>query len=591
MNKSLLCAFVSIATVVTISSCVDKNYKVLGVDTISNEMTLVGPIGHTNIKLFEALPDSFHSFKFGYDENDVYFTKQDTQHLGNDIKGSIKMTPTHDPYEMWAGFKVDASDKKKATADEVFEFDFFGINTDPNERLDSIMYKDGEVMTIYFASDVNISYGELVFSFDEDVISLNPYIYPDNKAVFTKEVTGKEAPLKIDMGRAVAKFNGGKKLSLNLHAEIRSTEDIEDYQSITFAIYFGVMSYPQPYKAVKPIEARITYGYLGPDRHLSETTKTIDFAYTKDLQSGSDFFLPFYDPQIRITGINSIGIPAWYNLHYVKVYNTETLEEQYADFNGSPSTSFELNYPSTDVLKGKNRAQINAIQMKDIQKYTTFLCDRSYGHTDRLFKIRANKLEYSYEIRTQKEIGTDFSFFFDNSNIDIVMDVKLPCRFEGNASDWMKNFYIDRFDTVKIDFTGIKPSEQFDCTDETVARLKLDFINHLPVDGDATYWFVDKNNKMILPQKKSSVTVKAAPSDASGVVTAPAAETNTYIKFNYSEFKELTEKGAGMILKYKIINKDLKDIWFKSNDWIDLTIEAWAQGTVSYKFTKEGGEQ
>lgn len=552
-----------------------------GIDyTIGNEMTLVGPIGHSNIKLFEPLPDHFHSFKFSYDESEVYFTKQDTAHLGNDIKESIKMNPTHDPFEKWVEAKKDASDPYLATIDSVFTFDFDGINTDPNERLDSIMYKDGTSLRMFiYDSDIAITAGSFIeFSFDNEILSLNPYLYPENKV--KNYIKSKEGPLDIDMSRAIAKFKGGKKLKLTVHANLRSSSKIKDGSSVTFAVDF---------RELKP---RITYGYLGPDRFLSETTKTIDFAYTNDLQTGSDYFLPFYDPLIKIVGVNSIGIPAKYNLQYVKVFNTETGEEIYAEFNGSQSTNFALNYPKPTVLKGKNRAQINATEMKDIEQNTEFLCNRQYGHTDRLFKIRGNKMSYKYTIRTQENIGDDISFFFDDSNIDVIMDVKLPCRFEGNTSDWMKNFYIDRFDTVKIDFAGIKPSEKFACSDETVARVRLNYINHLPVDGDAEYWLVDEKSKEILPQKHGKFSIKAAPSDASGVVTAPAAESSLYIKFNYAEFKELTDKGRGLIIKYKVINKDLKDIWFKSNDWLDLTLDVWAQGTVSYDFNKQkGGEK
>lgn len=579
MNKFLHYFCLSVSMSVILSSCVNKDYNLTGdIDyTISNEMTLVGPIGHSNIKLFEALPDSFRSFKFSYDENEVYFTKQDTEHLGNDIIGHIKMTPTHEPFEKWVEAKVDATDPYLAVADSVFVFDFDGINTDMNERLDSIMYKDGTSLRMFiYDSDVDITAGSSIeISFDKDIISLNPYTYPDNKVLLY--IRSKEGPLNIDMGRAIAKFNGGKRLKIRVCAKLRSTSKVREGSSITFAVDF------------RELQPRITYGYLGPDRFLSETTKTIDFGYAKDLQKGDDFFLPFYDPQITLRAINSIGVPAKYNLQYVKAFNTETGEEVYAEFNGSPSTTFALNYPKPTVLAGKNRSQINGMQMSEIQQETAFLCDRNYGHTDRLFKIKGNKLSYKYTIRTKEDVGDDLSFFFDNSNIDVVMDVKLPCRFEGNTSDWMKNFYIDRFDTVKIDFAGIKPSEKFACSDETVARVRLTHINHLAVDGDGEYWLVDENFKEILPQKHGKLSINAAPSDASGVVTAPAAESSVYIKFNYAEFKELTEKGKGLVIKYKIINKDLKDVWFKSNDWLDLTLDVWAQGTVSYDFNKQKG--
>ncbi len=94
-----------------------------------------------------------------------------------------------------------------------------------------------------------------------------------------------------------------------------------------------------------------------------------------------------------------------------------------------------------------------------------------------------------------------------------------------------------------------------------------------------------------MPSKAGTLNLNAAPVNNDGVVTADAAEVNAYIKLNYSEFKTLTNEGYAVMLKYKVSNKNMSNIWLKSNDWIDVAIEVWAKGFVAFAPSKKGGEE
>ncbi len=562
------------------SACVNKDYKVLGdVNwTVGAEMSILGPAAHTKIKLFEPLPETFNSFKFRVDGDEVYLSKQDTQKLGNEIIGHLKMYPMG-VYVNNAEVTVDASDVYSGSIDEVFEYEFSEINTNPNERLDSIMYKDGQELVIDISSPFSFSSGSyLIIEGDKNGIGLNPEKYPENRVRY--DISG-TSQIKLDLARAMVRFNGGHTLKYRIAGNVKSTTPIQSGANVKFVTDFN------------NLQPRVTFGYLGPQRVIYETTKRIPFAYTRDLE-GTDFFLPFYNPVIYLNGVNSIGIPAEYEIDYVGlVYGPKgDRDTVFADFNGSMGTKFTLNYPTPSEIEGKSRADFINFNTPSIEKLTQFRLDRDFGHTERLFQVKGDTIVYHYRIRPIEVQGKNVAYFFDDSKIDIYTDAQMNMRFEGNPATPSLNFFIDRIDTVKVDFKGISIDEsKVSLSDETLMRIKLDFINHLPVDGVCEYWLIDKNKQTILPSKAGTVTINAAPSNSDGTVTADAAEVNAYVKFNYDEFKIMTQDGDAIVLKYRVANKDLKNVWLKSNDWIDATAEVWAKGFIVYDPTKKGGKK
>lgn len=556
-----------------VTSCVNREYKLLGeIDTtIGSEMTLVGPIGHTKTKLFEVLPDSFHSFAFKYDGEDVYLARQDSEYLGNEIIGHLKMLPKGQ-FLVEANLNINPADEKRGTFDVVYDFVFDDINTNPNERLDSILLKNGNNVSLHVSSDckgqlLEGSYAEL--SFERKDAVLNPDMYPDNKQRINLKGTPVDA--NLDLGNAMIKFNGTKGFAIKIAGDVVATENIPANAKVYVTVNLN------------NLQPRVTYGYLGPDRIIYETTKRIKFAYTRDLEGG-DYFLPFYNPQIFLRGRNTIGIPAGYELDYVKLMNSATGEEVYAEFNGSKSTSFTLNYPLIDDIKGLSFSELQSFDTKSLLKNTDFELNREYGHTDRLFQIKGDYLEYHYKIRPLDTDGKGVAYFFDDSDIDMVFDTKLVCKFAGNKDDEGKNFNIDRYDTLHINFDDLRVGDTggVTLTDGIMARIRIRFVNHLPVDANADYWFYDAAYNEIMPELKGQLAIPAAPSDANGLVTADSKENYAYIKLTYKQWKELNDKCKGIIFKYKVINKDLKDIWFKRNDWLEATADLWAKGYITY---------
>lgn len=580
MSKDLHVATIVVSSFIALTSCVNKDYKLLDkIDlNIGAEMSILGPGAHSNIKLYEPLPDSLNSFRFRVEGDEVYFSKTDTQHIGNDIIEHLKMCPQGEFTHTSTIERYD-EDPRKGIVDDDLEYEFPDINTNPEERLDSILVKDNQILEVFISSTIQPKSGSyLELTGDLDKISLNPELYPDNKIRFDIDESTKS--VKIDISRAMIRFEGGKKFNFHVDGVFYTSNDITPGSTVTFDT------------SIKDLKPRCTFGYIGPDIIMYETTKTVNFGYIDDLQ-GDNLFLPFYNPIIKVISNNSIGIPAEYEIDYVKLYNSETGEAVYAEFNGSYSTKFVLNYPTPSEIEGLSRAQLISLDVKSIEKNTSFVLDREYGHTDRMFQIRGDKLEYHYRIRPLHIAGKNIAYFFDESCMDLMMDAEFNARFAGNPDDPDKNFYISRTDSIKINFQGIKIDEEkigLKLGDDLIARVKIDFVNHLPVDGVAEYSFYDTLQHVILPEKAGTVVLSAAPSDKYGAVVAPSVEQNVYVKLNYAEFKQLTDKGGGMVVNYRVENKELKDIWLKSNDWIDLILEVWAKGFVSYNFNKEDGK-
>jgi len=570
MRKKLIILLVS---ALALASCVDNNYRLTdNIDmTIGSDMTIVGPIGQSHMKLIELLPDVLNSFKIKVDGDEIIFSKQDTEHLGNEIFGKIKMFPKSE-------FNDEATIYSKIVRIGMFtcpvDYTFSEINKDgeaSNERLDSILYSENQILHITFSSDVYLtSQSRIIVSGNDEYFQFDKSRFPDNKQEFV--VSGTSGSIDLDISKAVVKFNNGNTLKIEINGNLVSDKIIPEGSKIRF------------HSDYTNLRQRVTYGYLGPDRDLCDNIKTIDFNYLSELRQSDKTFLPFYNPIITLRGINSIGVPAEYKLKYVKLYNKT--EEVYAQFqDGSKSTKFVLNYPNYNEISDMSHQELVDMDVTELDTETEFPLSRENGATDRLFKIKGEKLQYAYSIRPiVPNTAQNVAYFFDDSNIDVYLDTQIAARFEGNEDDPAKNFCLDRVDTVKIDFTGLSLKESVvNLGSGTVAKIKLRFKNHLPVGGLVHYSFVDETmKKVILPEKSGSAVLPEATIDDDGVVTKSAPFVYVYITLTVDEFNTLTASGKGILLNYTVSNSQLKDIWFKSNDWIDGKIEIWAKGFVTF---------
>ncbi|HOH95642.1 MAG TPA: hypothetical protein PK638_00435, partial [Candidatus Enterocola sp.] len=159
---------------------------------------------------------------------------------------------------------------------------------------------------------------------------------------------------------------------------------------------------------------------------------------------------------------------------------------------------------------------------------------------------------------------------------------KLLCQFEGNSTDPDKNFYINSRDTIPISI-GTFDLGPVTIADTTVAAVKMVHINHLPVGALAHVYFIDENKQQILTELELDITINAAPVNADGEVTEATAETKTYIKFNYEQLEIFSESCKGIVLDYRVDNDLMCNVWFKSNDWLDVKLGAYVIGKIGYK--------
>lgn len=576
--KTLFCI---VLILIGLISCVDDKYDLDNLDTTMKLNTeLVGPLAYSKLNILDVLNvDSLGELEININGDTMYLVKRDSQYLGNDLIDQLQVLPSEE-FNMQVPVGIlSMTHPTEAEVNEDVRLDFLNINTNENERLDSILMDDSNIdVEIYFPKKMKEG-SYLKITFKEEELLLNPEIYPDNSIVVDLENIDEEHPLvetNINLYGAMLRFNGNNSININFTGYVSTDSDME--QSNVFQITLDC-SHMKPH---------ITFINIGNARDLVVKEKEIDFDYAQDVYA-SGLNLPFYDPEIFMTCHNNIGVPARYTIEYVEGISSSTGQTVRADFNGSESVSYVLNTPNYDEISDLSHQELLGYDVSQLTKYTELILDRENGRTDKLFKIKVDKLRYKYHIRSEETDRSKVHFFFHDSDIETKEITKLPLWFEGDTEDPDNNFRLTRKDTVALSFSSLSILEDATVAEGSKAILKFYYKNHLPLDVEAKLKFIDsEDNEIILTVSKEYVIKSGEVDEFGNVIKESEPEEMLMLPLSYKDLQQVLSKQVRVAFEYKLENKEHKNVFLKSTDWLDLKVmfHTTLSATLDPKFNK-----
>ena len=576
--KTLFCI---VLILIGLISCIDDKYDLDNLDTTMKLNTeLVGPLAYSKLNIVDVLNvDSLGELEININGDTMYLVKRDSQYLGNDLIDQLQVLPSEE-FNMQVPVGIlSMTHPTEAEVNEDVRLDFQNINTNENERLDSILMDDSNIdVEIYFPKKMKEG-SYLKITFKEEELLLNPEIYPDNSIVVDLENIDEEHSLVetyINLYGAMLRFNGNNSININFTGYVSTDSDME--QSNVFQITLDC-SHMKPH---------ITFINIGNARDIVVKEKEIDFDYAQDVYA-SGLNLPFYDPEIFMTCHNNIGVPARYTIEYVEGISSSTGQTVRADFNGSESISYVLNTPNYDEISDLSHQELLGYDVSQLTKYTELILDRENGRTDKLFKIKVDKLRYKYHIRSEETDRSKVHFFFHDSDIETKEITKLPLWFEGDTEDPDNNFRLTRKDTVALSFSSLSILEDATVAEGSKAILKFYYKNHLPLDVEAKLKFIDsEDNEIILTVSKEYVIKSGEVDEFGNVIKESEPEEILMLPLSYKDLQQVLSKQVRVAFEYKLENKEHKNVFLKSTDWLDLKImfHATLSATLDPKFNK-----
>lgn len=555
-----------------LSACVDHNYDIDDLDsTIKVDTELVAPLAYSKLKINDLLTDSLSGMQLVVEDEEMYLLYTDSQYMGNELIDQLKVLPKgKSEFQLLAGEDLPGTLITSGEISQDYTIEFSDLNTNPNERLDSILFDDCLVdvaidVTMPLADDSYID-----FIFPDEVLSLDKTLYPDN--TMRVPITQAHTEASLSLYKAMLRLNGSNQVKINVHGYIHASEPFQSGDKIDVTIDFN------------HVMPHLTYMNIGTARDIYEGEKIIDFNYTSDFQQEDSFF-PFYDPQIQMSCVNNIGVPVRYYIDYVEAIDTRTGEKVRADFGGeiTDTTSMVVNTPSYDAIKGLSHEELVNFDLSSIICQSDTVFDREYGHTDRLFKINPNKLRYHYRIRSVDDNKDNVHYFFQKSDMKLKESTKLPLWFEGDP-DPDKNFHISRTDSVLL---MEEPADigSLDFTPNTEVVLNLSYKNYLPIGVQGTVQYLDYNDHLIMPEANQTFRIVAAEVGADGYVKESTDKDNAIqIAFDYNSARALLTQVRTLLITYRLANDELKTIRLRTSDWLELKANIYFDGAIIYEF-------
>ena len=553
-------------------SCVDDKYSFDNLDpTMELDANVVGPLGYSSLKIVDVLnTDSLGDLEIYIKGDTMYLQMADSQYLGNELIDQLQILPStsfslHVPVGL-----LSLLEPTEAEINYDLELKFPNINTNETERLDSILMGESNIDVIINFPKKMKKGSHVKLTFNKDELYLNPSIYPDNAIEIDLENIDEEHPIidtHINLYGVMLRLNGQDKIHINFTGYVNTDKDMDI--SNVFDITLDCTH-------MKP---HITFMNIGNARDIVENVKEIDFDYAQDIYDAG-MNLPFYDPEILMTCLNNIGVPARYYIDYVEGISTSTGEVVKAKFGEDDFTSIVLNTPSYDEIKDLTHEELLNFNTNQLTKFSELLLNREYGHTDRLFKIKVDKLRYKYRIRSEETDRSKVHFFFYDSDIETKEVTKLPLWFEGDEENPEKNFRLSRQDTVNLNIEALS-LQGTTITEKTKGILKFYYKNHLPLGVDAKVKFIDKDgNDIILSSEKEFLIESGEVDEYGNVIKEKEPKEMLMLVLTYSDMQKIFADEVRVVLDYKLENEKHKNVFLKSTDWLDLKIMFHIDGSV-----------
>ena len=553
-------------------SCVDDKYSFDNLDhTMELDANVVGPLGYSSLKIVDVLnADSLGDLEIYIKGDTMYLQMADSQYLGNELIDQLQVLPStsfslHVPVGL-----LSLLEPTEAEINYDLELKIPNINTNENERLDSILMGESNIDVIINFPKKMKKGSHVKLTFNKDELYLNPSIYPDNAIEIDLENIDEEHQIidtHINLYGTMLRLNGQDKIHINFTGYVNTDKDMDI--SNVFDITLDCTH-------MKP---HITFLNIGNARDIVENVKEIDFDYANDIYDAG-MNLPFYDPEILMTCLNNIGVPARYYIDYVEGISTSTGEVVKAKFGEDDFTSIVLNTPSYDEIKDLTHEELLNFNTNQLTKFSELLLNREYGHTDRLFKIKVDKLRYKYRIRSEETDRSKVHFFFYDSDIETKEVTKLPLWFEGDEENPEKNFRLSRQDTVNLNIEALS-LQGATITEKTKGILKFYYKNHLPLGVDAKVKFIDKDgNDIILSSEKEFLIESGEVDEYGNVIKEKEPKEMLMLVLTYSDMQKIFSDEVRVVLDYKLENEKHKNVFLKSTDWLDLKIMFHIDGSV-----------
>ena len=553
-------------------SCVDDKYSFDNLDpTMELDANIVGPLGYSSLKIVDVLnADSLGDLEIYIKGDTMYLQMADSQYLGNELIDQLQVLPStsfslHVPVGL-----LSLLEPTEAEINYDLELKIPNINTNENERLDSILMGESNIDVIINFPKKMKKGSHVKLTFNKDELYLNPDIYPDNAIEIDLENIDEEHPMidtHINLYGSMLRLNGQDKIHINFTGYVNTDKDMDI--SNVFDITLDCTH-------MKP---HITFLNIGNARDIVENVKEIDFDYAQDIYDAG-MNLPFYDPEILMTCLNNIGVPARYYIDYVEGISTSTGEVVKAKFGEDDFTSIVLNTPSYDEIKDLTHEELLNFNTNQLTKFSELLLNREYGHTDRLFKIKVDKLRYKYRIRSEETDRSKVHFFFYDSDIETKEVTKLPLWFEGDEENPEKNFRLSRQDTVNLNIEALS-LQGATITEKTKGILKFYYKNHLPLGVDAKVKFIDEDgNDIILSSEKEFLIESGEVDEYGNVIKEKEPKEMLMLVLTYSDMQKIFSDEVRVVLDYKLENEKHKNVFLKSTDWLDLKIMFHIDGSV-----------
>ena len=553
-------------------SCVDDKYSFDNLDhTMELDANVVGPLGYSSLKIVDVLnADSLGDLEIYIKGDTMYLQMADSQYLGNELIDQLQVLPStsfslHVPVGL-----LSLLEPTEAEINYDLELKIPNINTNENERLDSILMGESNIDVIINFPKKMKKGSHVKLTFNKDELYLNPSIYPDNAIEIDLENIDEEHQIidtHINLYGTMLRLNGQDKIHINFTGYVNTDKDMDI--SNVFDITLDCTH-------MKP---HITFLNIGNARDIVENVKEIDFDYANDIYDAG-MNLPFYDPEILMTCLNNIGVPARYYIDYVEGISTSTGEVVKAKFGEDDFTSIVLNTPSYDEIKDLTHEELLNFNTDQLTKFSELLLNREYGHTDRLFKIKVDKLRYKYRIRSEETDRSKVHFFFYDSDIETKEVTKLPLWFEGDEENPEKNFRLSRQDTVNLNIEALS-LQGATITEKTKGILKFYYKNHLPLGVDAKVKFIDKDgNDIILSSEKEFLIESGEVDEYGNVIKEKEPKEMLMLVLTYSDMQKIFSDEVRVVLDYKLENEKHKNVFLKSTDWLDLKIMFHIDGSV-----------
>ena len=556
-------------------SCVDNQYNMDHLDaTMEVSTELVGPLAYSKLNIVDVLNvDSLGELEISIKDDTMYLVKKDSQYLGNDLIDQLQVLPsTTFNLNVPVGL-LSLIQPTEAEINYDLKLKFPNINTNENERLDSILMGESNI-------DIRINFPKkmtegsyLKLTFKEDELLLNPEIYPDNSIEIDLKNIDELHPLietQINLYGAMLRLSGKDNIHINFTGYVNTVKDMDISNVFEISLDCSRM---------KP---HITFINIGNARDIVEKEKEIDFDYAQDVYAAG-LSLPFYDPEIFLTCHNNIGVPARYYIDYVEGICTSTGEVVKAEFDGSDGMSIVLNTPSYDEIKNLSHQELLNYDVSQLTKFSELTLNRENGHTDRLFKIKVDKLRYKYRIRSEETDRSKVHFFFWDSDIQTKEVTKLPLWFEGDEENPDKNFKLTRKDTVYLNVGSLSTIGVGEVSDNSKSVLKFYYKNHLPLGVNAKLKFINSEGNEIIQSSAKEYVIKAGKVDELGnVIKETEPEEMLMLVLSYNDLQKLLSQDVRVVFEYVLENEERKNIFLKSTDWLDLKIMFHVNATTTF---------